>query len=68
MPEFLRYNIMSKSVQYITLRQEYRSVYKDALYIFEEDCLNLLINSTQAWVVNFNNGNDNWNGKARIVV
>ena len=54
---------MSKSVQYITLRQEYRSVYKDALYIFEEDCLNLLINSTQAWVVNFNNGNDNWNNK-----
>ena len=61
-----------KSVQNITVRQEYQSVLintatevcvTNSFYNFKNCYLNLLINSSKAWIVNFNNGNDNWNNK-----
>ena len=54
-----------KSVQNITVRQEYQSVLKFLnLYNFKDYYLNFLINSSKAWIVNFNNGNDNNNNKS----
>ena len=59
MPEFLKYIL--ESVLFITVRQEYQSVYMDSFDSFQNHRLNLLINSSKAWIVNFNNGNDNNN-------
>ena len=59
MPEFLKFIL--KSELFITVRQGYQSVYIDSFDSFQFCCLNLLINSSSAWIVNFNNGNDNNN-------
>jgi len=54
-----------KSVQNFTVRQEYQSVlYMVGYHSFDTDFVNFLINSSKAWNVNFNNGNDNYNNKS----
>lgn len=58
------FKLCFKSVLKFTVRQRYQSVCVALFYSFKRECLNLLINSSQAWNVNFNNGNDNYNNKS----
>jgi hypothetical protein len=53
-----------KSVLNITVRQRCQSALYGIFYNLKKYVKNSLINSSKAWNVNFNNGNDNYNNKS----
>jgi len=59
MPEFLK--LVLKSVQLLLCVRSTKVYNIGDYHIFDSYCLNFLINSAKAWIVNFKNGNDNNN-------